>query len=302
MPDAFTHPVSTKSGQGHLETIRILAIRPFSEVEHTLGQARRTSTTGINKFNRLNHSVTSLCKNFARLEDLGSKLIGHEGEIPELNHDTMSSANLQVFKLLGGLEIDKSPPPLLVHVEEPELCLHPTLQKSVVREILLRSQKKNISLSIETHSPFVLSELIANEVPCYRVHVVEIDEGTNTRKSEATPLAKSRDTMDALREIGVDPAMAALGGVAILTDGPTDGPVYQQFFSKFPEIYLIPICCIPIGCMEAKQIELKAFRDLSPNVILVADGHFKQQSRLGERLKEKCDEAEIEHLELLTFA
>ncbi len=277
------------------KTARINAQSPPDEFLGATLELREKNVDGHIAFNRVNEKVITLDQNFARVSFIRNTPTAIEGEIPDLTLEKMSSGNLRAFHLLSaGLSPELSDA-LLIHVEEPETNFHPTLQRKAVCNLVDTVGSLGASLIVETHSPEVLAELFAMQKPVYRLDVVQRDKNTRLRKSDVKPLANDVTALDFLRSMGVRAGFAVLGGVIIITDGPTDEPAYRELFDKFEELRELLVSFIPMGCLEAHGLNLSGVRNLSPKVVLIADGHFLRRQ---DRLQHHCEEVGIVYVPL----
>jgi len=275
---------------------RLQALRPASEFLQAMGMVRGDNIAGRNACEETNRRVLGLSPNFARVDFLNTGPTAVEGNIPDLNMDNMGSGNLRALQLLfAGVDpnVDQA---ILVHIEEPESHFHPGLQRMATRRVLELMREKGRVVCFETHSPHVLRELYSNKVPVYRVQVVDRDANTRIRQSEVSALPHGEDSAEFLKCMGVDAGFALLGGVLIITDGPTDVPAYRRFFSLFDDLSDLLICFVPIGCLEAADFKLGDIAQLAEHVVVLADGHF--QLNKGEELRGKCEETGVTYVQL----
>jgi hypothetical protein len=261
-----------------------------------MNNLRNKSVAGHNAFDRLNSSVLTLESNFARVSFVNNNPMAIEGDISDLTVDNMSTGNLRALQLLSVSRNPELADALLIHIEEPETHFHPSLQRDVIRVVLDNCRQQNMAVILETHSAQVLRELYANNVPVYRVDVAERDAEAGTRSSVVTELPHSGKAVDFLAQMGIDVGFALLGGVTVITDGVTDPPAYRAFFSRFDDLRESLICFIPIGCLESHGLDLSGIASLSSTVILLADGHFREQH--GERLQQLCSDAGVQFIQL----
>lgn len=260
-------------------------------------QLKNKTVTGLNAFERIIDNVRKVEPNFARVSYIkGNTPMGIEGDITDLSTENMSSGNLRVIQLVSAAKNPEHEKAFVIHIEEPESHFHPSLQRSVVREVLKNCREENIAVIIETHSPQVLRELYDNNVPIYRFKTIQNKGSGGPRRSEVSMLPRTREASEFLSEMGIDAGFALLGGVTIIVDGVTDPPAYRHWFSLFTELKDLLYCFVPIGCLEAKGLDLSGLSGLSAKTILIADGHYIVEH--GDRAKEKCKEAGIEYFQL----
>jgi hypothetical protein len=208
----------------------------------------------------------------------------------------MSSGNLRALQLLSAARNPEHENALVIHIEEPESHFHPSLQRAVLREILGNCREEGTPVVIETHSPQILRELYANNVPVYRCKSLDQSRKGGPRQSEITELPRTQGASDFLAEMGVDAGFALLGGVTLIVDGTTDPPAYRHWFSLFPELSDLLYCFVPIGCLEARGLDFEGIGKLSSKTLLIADGHFRTQH--GARLQEKCEASGVAFIQL----
>ena len=267
---------------------RLRALRPATEFLDSMKKLRDKSVPGHNAFDKLNDHLLELDANFARVSFVGNDPMGIEGGISDLSVDNMSSGNLRALQLVSAAINPEMAGAVVLHLEEPETHFHPSLQRAVVRQVIANCRDHNVPVSIETHSPEVLRELYVREVPVYRVEVIERHKSNSTRRSMVRSLPKGPEALRFLSSMGIEAGFSLLGGITIITDGPTDPPAYRQFLSLFPETRDELICFVPMGCLDAHGLDLSGLGQLSENSILLADGHFKEEH--GDQLQEKCRE------------
>jgi hypothetical protein len=280
---------------GSLTTSRASLLTPFSQSFDELEKVRNSSPKGIRRHDMLNGVLCSLCNDFASLEFMGDRPVGLKEAIPDLFLENLSMGNIRAYQLLSLFLNPKYEQSMLMHIEEPETSFHPALQREVTRQLINERLFSSCnSMIIETHSPFVLKELYDNGVPVYQMKVVERDEDNGMRLSEAVLMEDRKEAARFLSEIGVENGFSLLGGIVVITDGPTDPPAYQALFSKFDELKELNLCFLPIGCLEAAN-----FANISricKRSLLIADGHFIEDH--GERLRQNCEQEEIEYVQL----
>jgi len=266
---------------------RVKALRPFADISSDMNAMRNKGVPGRNAFSGLNNDVKHMHPHFAEIDYIENRPTGIHGDIQGLDEANMSSGNLQLFHMLSSLTKAKESKLALLHVEEPELSLHPNLQRKLVSELINAAKENNIPLLIETHSPHVLTTLFQCAAAVYRLSAAESKPIKGIRLSVANKLTNTNEMADTLKSIGVDAAFAALGGVVIVTCGPTDVPVYQNFLSRFKELELIPYTFLPIGnLLQSEKVSLSDIAQLTSRAIVVADGHFKEDVALENRCRE----------------
>lgn len=282
-----------------LQTIngsRLQALHPALDFLTVMNNLSNKDVKGHNTFERLNTSVLGLDPDFARVRFLNNTPMAIEGDIPDLSVENMSTGNLRALELLSVSKNPELKNTILVHIEEPETHFHPSLQREVIHTVLDNCRKQNLAVIIETHSAQVLRELYANGVLVYRVEIAERNSASGTRISSVTELPHNEEAVNFLADMGVDVGFSLLGGITVITDGVTDLPAYRAFFSQFDYLRNYLISFIPIGCLEARNLDLSGIALLSGNVVVIADGHFQEQH--GERLGEDCKNAGIEFVQL----
>ncbi|MBU4430387.1 MAG: ATP-binding protein, partial [Verrucomicrobia bacterium] len=190
---------------------RIQAMQPASESLTALSQLQQKNAAGLRAFNRLNKLVQSLDPNFAPISFISSGPIAVEGEISDLVPDNMSSGNLKAVQILSASKNPDHEKLAFLHIEEPEAHFHPSLQRSVVRELLAACRDTGIATIIETHSPHVVAELYHHDCPVYRVDVVQRDSGSHLRRSRVIRLSDRRHVETFMECLGYEGAFAVLG-------------------------------------------------------------------------------------------
>jgi ABC-type dipeptide/oligopeptide/nickel transport system ATPase subunit len=268
--------------------MRIAAHEAPATFLETLKQLSDANVAGHRAFEAINKEVCATCCDFAPISFIAGKPTAMEAEIPDLAPENMSSGNLKALHLLGSMRQSPTGEPAWIHLEEPESHLNPSLQREIVRRIL-ENRPENVVLTIESHSPHVLAELLASNVPIYRVEVMERQPTSRVRKSQVTLLPQEKAS-ELIQALGAESAFATLGGILIITDGVTDPPVYRQFFSLFVDLRQLLYCFLPMPALESRRLELKEVARIAPKVLLIADGHLAHQR---PKLEQECKEAGI---------
>ena len=187
---------------------------------HTL---KRYSDDGKEGFNPNDYQaiIQSIQEFFPQIEIIDSKQTLHN--IPTLVYKEKYSANpkkldilyagsgiRQFLDILVKVTISKADVLLL---DEPEVGMHPDLQRDFMRYLIQLSKAKNMQIFMATHSPVILN--YTEDFTYFRV--------LNNSGKRLTRRIASNDTIEtALGDLGIRPSDFFGSDICIMVEGPTD--------------------------------------------------------------------------------
>ena len=200
-----------------------------------------------------------------------------------VNHDEWldaSNCGLGIREILLVVAFVVSPDYNFVQIEEPENHLHPEYQRELLRLI---SSSKNKQFLISTHSNIFLDTSYVDKVFLVRcddqVHIQE----TTTR-------------VKVLNELGYSSADNLVSDLVILTEGPKDFPVIEEFLRMMGVVDEYVIKFWPLGGDIMSQIDLTCLKETNKLIALIDKDPKSQKER--NRFKRHCAELDIECFQL----
>lgn len=184
-------------------------------------------------------------------------------------------------KLLPGMSI--------CALEEPELFLHPKLQRQLVDLI----QTYGVQLIATTHSPTILDYGWRANWKIFATHF-----NSNKGRIEVEPLSRG-GIGGVLAEIGVRPSDWLQADGVLFVEGPSDVPVYKKWLTLAPNHAGKNISVIPIGGrMTANaHFDFSELNKLGRAVAVIMDSERTKAGNPIEpsraKIQNKCDDAGI---------
>ncbi len=129
----------------------------------------------------------------------------------------------------------------MVIVDEPEIGIHPTAQRTLLKH--LRRWAENRQIVVVTHSPTMIEP--STEHPGERVYVVR-----QTNPGESTVEECDQTFWTALNELGVNPIDGFAATRVLFVEGPTEAKCFEHWFSDLhlqPWFRIIELA----GCSKA---------------------------------------------------
>ena len=186
---------------------------------------------------RINIKATSsIDKSFSIATKIYDPDLGEEVDLSNVGAGVRS---IYILSLLQAYQEIRSSCSIFI-VEEPELYLHPELQKSMAKTLSLISEKSQVIFT--THSPIMLREFGIDEI-----RKVHMDSG----HYESTIMRTTID--DVLNEIGYSTQDIIQSDFVLFVEGPDDKKVFELVLQKYYNIDLNRI----------KIVDTKSCRNLS---------------------------------------
>jgi energy-coupling factor transporter ATP-binding protein EcfA2 len=173
---------------------------------------------------------------------------------------------LLVCKLSQG----GNPPTDIVLLEEPELHLHPRMQ----RILLERLDSYGVQLIVTTHSPTVINALARRGARIFRTL---FDETRRTIQVRAVAgLSESRALLEA---IGATPADLLLADKVPWVEGPSDIPVFKSWLAKTGLLQTQNVAVLSIGGNDAASdnFDPSQLAVTHPRMFAILDSERKDQ-------------------------
>lgn len=191
-----------------------------------------------------------------------------------------------VILLLSKLAQELDPPIDVVLLEEPELHLHPSLQ----RRLIDRLGKADVQLVTSTHSPTVVDAFFRRGS-----RVIRTKYQGSAGRITAQPVAGTREARLLLDAIGASPADLFLADKVLWVEGASDIPVFKAWISKAPSFRAQNVSVISIGGHDAasEHFDGSHLRNLHPKMCAVLDSEKRGSSADADpakvRIKEKLE-------------
>lgn len=171
-----------------------------------------------------------------------------------------------------------------IQIEEPENHLHPEYQRKLLRFISSAIDKQFL---ISTHSNIFLDTSYVDKVfLTYFDGQICIEERTNKARI--------------LNELGYSTSDNLISDLIILTEGPKDFPVIEEFFKKMEGMGDYVIKFWPLGGDIMSQIDLSFLKENNNLIALIDKDPGSKRQR--EKFKEHCVSLGIECFQLNRYA
>ncbi|HYX28801.1 MAG TPA: AAA family ATPase [Pyrinomonadaceae bacterium] len=174
----------------------------------------------------------------------------------------------------------------LLLIEEPEVHLHPEMQRRLLAHLRSNTESQYI---FSTHSNVFLDGALTD-----RVFLTRFD--AEVLVSDAT----SKTTF--LHDLGYSPVDNLVSDLIILVEGPSDVPVIEEFLKKrgLYETYSIKLWPLGGDIMAKAEIDLTVFAQ-SHHVLALVDGD-PGSGKVRKRFQTKCSDLNIECARLKRYS
>lgn len=163
-------------------------------------------------------------------------------------------------------------------IEEPELYLHPQLQKQMA-DVISKISKENI-VFFSTHSPLLLNAFQENEI-----RMVSLDENNYQTEINVTSID------EVLEEIGYSTNDIIRTDFTIFVEGPTDKEILELLIAKYYDVDLNKITVMNVNSCEnlAFYATLKFLNKtvIKDNLLVLRDSDMKDREHLSTVFKRK---------------
>lgn len=173
----------------------------------------------------------------------------------------------------------------IVAIEEPEIHLHPEMQR---RLFTIIDQQKEKQFFIVTHS-----NVIVSNPSCSKVLLVQ-KNSTGFEVSDKTTKAVT------LANMGYSFTENLSTDLLILVEGPSDVPVVREFLRKFDIGINESIKFFPLGGDTMDQHDLSAICD--GKKVIVLNDKDPESAKVRGRMKRKCESVGIHYYRLEGYA
>jgi predicted ATPase len=188
------------------------------------------------------------------------------------------------------------PPIDVIVIEEPELHLHPTLQRVFIEYLLEYCSKNDAQLILSTHSPTVL-----NVVQQRGGRIVRTEWNESSQQIAAHAVSTTEHLLRLFKEIGVSPGDVLQADKVLWVEGPHDIPVFREWVSKAPSFRNQAVAIVSLGGDDpaSSDFDFQAVKQINPNCMVILDserttpGGQPKQTRLVA--SKKCAHVGIEY-------
>ncbi len=131
------------------------------------------------------------------------------------------------------MEIRKHPWPTVFLIEEPDVFMHPGLQRNFLKYLLYVSKRAKHQFFISTHSPYLLDFALRSEQNDSPPHVYRIFKENGESCLKFMNPADRSEAWETLRELGHSPADVLHPNGIIWVEGPSDKIYLQTWLNCF---------------------------------------------------------------------
>jgi predicted ATPase len=175
--------------------------------------------------------ICPACNRPEERQQLGQSLPDQHGKPLYLGSDGLAHFLFMI------MELRKHPWPTTFIIEEPDVYLHPTLQKRFMQYTRKLSQEVQHQFFITTHSPYLLDhtqiEGLAEDLHIYRV---EYGSTPPLQRVQAT-----KDKWEVLQRLGHTPADVLQSNAVIWVEGPSDATYLTTWLNAYLQEGAAPI-------------------------------------------------------------
>lgn len=182
----------------------------------------------------------------------------------------------------------------IVLVEEPELHLHPRLQRVMLDFLIDYGRKGGSQLIFSTHSPTVLNVVQKEGGRTYRTEWDEKQQAITVQ-----PVSTNDQVLSLLRSIGASPGDILQAEKVLWVEGPHDVPVFRAWLTKVPSFQNQIIAVVSLGGDDSasEDFEVKQLKILNPHSLVILDSERQSPGASPgnprTKTKLKCDAAGI---------
>ena len=161
-----------------------------------------------------------------------------------------------VCKLARELTKSLQRPPIeFLLIEEPELHLHPRLQRLLLSYLLRFAEANDVQLILSTHSATVLNAVSAVSGAVYRTQF-----DNDKRQITVHPVGTTDRLLSLLKDIGASPGDLLQADKVLWVEGPHDIPVFKAWLSKAPNFRNQNVAVLSLGGEESETCPAAACR------------------------------------------
>jgi hypothetical protein len=200
-----------------------------------------------------------------------------------------------VSKLARELpKILNRPPIDVLVIEEPELHLHPRLQRLLLSYLLQYAEANDVQLILSTHSATVLNAVCAAGGEVYRTQF-----DNDKHQITVYPAATTDRLLSLLKDIGASPGDLLQADKVLWVEGPHDIPVFKAWLSKAPSFQNQAVSVLSLGgdAPASDDFDINQLLVLNPNCLIVLDsektGLNASAKPTRQKTEGKCREAGI---------
>lgn len=154
---------------------------------------------------------------------LGLELLDHNGKPIYQGSDGIAHFLFMV------MEIRKHPWPTTFIIEEPDVYLHPNLQKRFTEYVRTLAKEEGHQFFITTHSPYLLDHAeVADAGSEMHIYRVEYESKDPVQRVNAT-----KEKWDILRRLGHTPADVLQSNAVIWVEGPSDATYITTWLNAY---------------------------------------------------------------------
>lgn len=184
----------------------------------------------------------------------------------------------------------RNPPIDVVLLEEPELHIHPSLQ----RRLLDKLSEYGVQLIVATHSPAVVNWFARSGARIFRT---EFEAHEN--RVVARQMSGLTDLRGLIESIGASPADIVLADKVLLVEGSNDVPVFKAWLAKAPSYGGQNVAILALGGSDAasSNFDPEQWRSLHPKIGAMLDSERKfvgeEPPKERQEIKGKLERAGI---------
>lgn len=266
-----------------LSTVNYDPNRILSTLKLMIGKGKRpTSDTSLGLNNILyislillsleDKTIPSILKKEAYtnlIKEEGSEILGefyHRNNKGNyiLNNDISEENNNLLYDFMDG-NMSTGKGVTILAIEEPESHLHPSLQRIIYKDVM----KKNTSVLMTTHSPYITSVSPINSI----VHLRNSESGT-TVKTTASLKLNQRDKKDLERYVDIKKGEIYFGKGVVLVEGMAE----EYLVPKFAELLGYSLDKEGIICCNINSTNFKPYvqflEALGVPFVVITDGDY----------------------------